>query len=124
MKTFKTLLLIIPSFCLLACNNKVDLKGYNNETQTAIKDFVKAYGNQENAYIVSDFDNTTSIFDITYQCSVYQIETMSFALSSEELRTTLLTNLDVDDTVNKYVNDITSAYTHLTYFSKKSPTSV
>ena len=38
---------------------------------------------------------------------------MSFALNSEELRTALLTSLETNELINNYVDDITSAYTHL-----------
>ena len=43
-------------------------------TETAINDFIAAYGKGSpnwngDAYVVSDFDNTTSIFDIANQCN-------------------------------------------------------
>ena len=111
----KYLLLTIPFFALFACSQKVDasLSGYAPEVKTAIKDFVKEYKNQENAYIVSDFDNTTSIFDITYQCSVYQIDTMAFAISSDEIKEVLLASLETNETINNYVDDIEASYAQL-----------
>ena len=70
MKLVKYLLVSIPLFTCLGCNSvKTDLSGFNNETKTAIQEFVKKYKNQENAYVVSDFDNTTVIFDIALQSS-------------------------------------------------------
>ena len=93
--------------------------GYSPEAEKAIVDFVRLYGKDAkdydgSAYIVSDFDNTTSIFDITYQCSVYQLETMSFAMDPDELESALSVGLDrsVDDN-DKWIKDIVTAYTKL-----------
>ena len=58
-------LLVVPLLSLSACA-KENLKEFNKETKQAIRDLVKTYKNTENAYLVSDFDNTTSIFDVAY----------------------------------------------------------
>ena len=93
--------------------------GYSAHAEKAIDDFVKTYGKggelyKDNSYVVSDFDNTTSIFDITYQCFIYQLETMSFGMSPEEMRTALGTEIDPDaDDNGKWIDDIISAYTVL-----------
>lgn len=115
MNKFIRLVTIIPLFTLLGCNNEpsVDLSGYAPEIQTAIKDFVKEYSNKENAYVVTDFDNTTVIYDIAVQCSIYQLETMSFAMDEIELHDALSTSLELDDTMNNYIDDATSAYQEL-----------
>lgn len=105
-------LIIAPLLSLSACTQE-DLGGFNKETQQAIRDLVNTYKNTKNAYVVSDFDNTTSIFDIAYQCSIYQLETMSFALSKEEIGDVLKTKLDESETLNNYVDDIVASYSHL-----------
>ena len=116
------LLFAIPLFLLslVGCDNKIDadLSGYSKQNQTAIKDFVKEYGKnsknyKNNAYIVSDFDNTTAIFDIALQCAIYQIETMSFAMDAEALATALTTSMPNDSKINDYIIDATVAYNHL-----------
>ena len=112
MKKALLLSLVVPLLSLSACS-KDNLQGFNKETKQAIRDLVKTYKNTENAYVVSDFDNTTSIFDIAYQCSIYQLETMSFALSKEEIGDVLKTKLDESDTLNNYVDDMVSSYSHL-----------
>ncbi len=89
------------------------LKGYNQETKQAILDLVNEYKNTENAYVVSDFDNTTSIFDIAYQCSVYQLETMSFNIPKDDLESILKTSVVESETLNNCVEDVVSAYSHL-----------
>ena len=52
---------------------------FAHETEKAINDFIAAYGKDAagsngSAYVVSDFDNTTAIYDITYQCNIYQLQ--------------------------------------------------
>ena len=119
-KILLALLIVFSLVIITGCNkkNEPDLSGYSMNAQKAIKDFVKSYGKNSkgynnDAYVVSDFDNTTSIFDITYQCSVYQIETMAFKLTPAEMRSVLSIYTENDETSQKYINDIVSAYTEL-----------
>ena len=119
-KIYILFMIILLTFILPGCkkSNTVDLSGFNQETQNAINDFVKLYGNKsknhnQKSYVVSDFDNTTSIFDITYQCSIYQLETMAFQVNPDELEELLLTSLDIDSVITNYVYDIKNAYTNL-----------
>ena len=114
------LLILVLSLAVFGgCTKKVpDLSGYSAEAQQAIKDFVNAYGKNSkgynnDAYIVSDFDNTTSIFDITYQCSVYQIQTMAFSLTPQEMRVVLSKYVEEDENSQKYINDVVAAYEQL-----------
>ena len=88
-------------------------------TETAINDFIAAYGKSSpnwdgSAYVVSDFDNTTSIFDIANQCNVYQLMTMAFALDPAGLRTALAASIDENAHDNaSWLDDIESAYRYL-----------
>ena len=92
---------------------------YAPATETAINDFIAAYGKDApgwdgSAYVVSDFDNTTSIFDITYQCNAYQLQTMAFALDPAGLRAALASGIDESANDNAlWLDDIESAYRHL-----------
>ena len=90
----------------------------------AINDFVDTYGNTENAYVVFDFDNTCSIFDVEEQLAVYQLQVMAFAFTPEEIEEILFTELgdhDEDRTDLGYGNgsyadwvaDIKAAYEYL-----------
>ena len=89
------------------------------ETERAINDFIAAYGKDApgwdgSAYVVSDFDNTTAIYDITYQCNVYQLQTMAFALDSTDLRAALASGLDESSEGNAdWFDDIDAAYRYL-----------
>ena len=90
----------------------------------AINDFVDTYGNTENAYVVFDFDNTCSIFDVEEQLAVYQLQVMAFAFTPDEIEEILFTELgdhDEDRTDLGYGNgsyadwvaDISAAYDYL-----------
>lgn len=87
------------------------------ETEKAINDFIASYGKDSpaydgSAYVVSDFDNTTSIFDITYQCSVYQLQSMSFSLDPEGLVAALSTGIDAEKNA-PWLDDIGAACSYL-----------
>ena len=90
----------------------------------AINDFVDTYANTENAYVVFDFDNTCSIFDVEEQLAVYQLQVMAFAFTPDEIEEILFTELgdhDEDRTDLGYGNgsyadwvaDIKAAYEYL-----------
>ena len=67
-----------------------------------------------NAYVVSDFDNTTAIFDITYQCNIYQLQTMAFALKPADLRAALVAGIDESADDNAlWLDDLEKAYQYL-----------
>ncbi len=88
-------------------------------TEKAINDFIATYGKDSaewngNAYVVSDFDNTTVIFDIACQCNVYQLQTMAFALNPVELRAALASGIDENAYDNAlWLDDIETAYSYL-----------
>ncbi len=99
-------------------------EGWNPYVEQAINDFIATYGGTENAYVVFDFDNTTSIFDVEEQLAVYQLQVMAFAFTPEEMPEILateLSDLDADRTdlgygngsYNDWIADITAAYTYL-----------
>lgn len=93
--------------------------GYSPQAEKAVEDFVRMYGEKApdydgSAYVVSDFDNTTAVFDITYQCAVYQLETMSFAMDPEALEEALSRQLDLTADNNAlWIEDIAAAYSYL-----------
>lgn len=93
--------------------------GFSEQTEKAVSDFVAMYGkDSENynndAYVVCDFDNTTAVFDITYQTIVYQLEHMAFALNPDELKKAVSTGLDINaDNNADWVADVSAAYTRL-----------
>ena len=108
------------------------------DVQAAIDALVATYGvNSENykedTYVVFDFDNTCSIFDVEEQLAIYQLQVMAFAITPEELPGVLETQIgmkddgtqdlvaerecySVDEISHGYqdwIDDITAAYTYL-----------
>ena len=95
------------------------------DVQKAIDDFIATYGGTENAYVVFDFDNTCSIFDVEEQLAIHQLLTMTFAFTPEELPAILaegLADLNYEweesdyagaSTYQMWINDIVKAYTYL-----------
>ncbi|MBQ7124069.1 MAG: 5'-nucleotidase C-terminal domain-containing protein [Oscillospiraceae bacterium] len=99
-------------------------RDWNPYVKQAIDDFIATYGGTENAYVVFDFDNTTSIFDVEEQLAVYQLQVMAFAFTPEEMPAILATELgDLNEdrtdlgygngSYQDWIDDITAAYTYL-----------
>ena len=52
-------------------------------------------------YAVFDFDNTCSIFDVEEQLAIYQLQTMTFAITPEQLPDVLFTEIgDHDENIS------------------------
>lgn len=100
----------------------------------AVNDFMDAYGKTSanyaagGSYVVFDFDNTCSIFDVEEQLAIYQLQTMTFAITPEQLPKVLATDIGLEDadlnvdlsdlgygkgSYNDWIADITAAYTYL-----------
>ncbi|MDD5952734.1 MAG: hypothetical protein PUC32_03650 [Oscillospiraceae bacterium] len=100
-----------------------------DDVKVAANSFMELYGKNsesydDTSYVVFDFDNTCSIFDVEEQTAIYQLRTMSFAFTPEELPDILKTeigDLNEDRTdagygkgsYQNWINDITKAYTYL-----------
>lgn len=82
-----------------------------DDVKAAVNDFIDAYGSgsptyQEGAYVVSDFDNTCSIFDVEEQLAAHQLQVMAFAIAPEDLPGILATGLaDLDAPREGYAMD-------------------
>ena len=99
---------------------------FAENVRKALNDLLGMYGNTSpnydgTSYAVFDFDNTCSVFDIEEQTAIYQFETMSFALSPEELSKVLTSGIGELDLprgakgvcYRDCICDITAAYSHL-----------
>ena len=69
---------------IAACTPRVRLRSWAPDVRRGLNDFIVSTGPGE--YAVFDFDNTCSIFDISEQLMIYQLETMSFAMSPERFQ--------------------------------------
>ena len=108
---------------------RLERDDWADDVKTALNDLMAAYGVDskkpaETPYAVFDFDNTSSVFDVEEQLSVYQLRVMAFAVAPEELRDVLLTDLGEPDkdltdlgygkgSLHDWIDDICSAYTAL-----------
>lgn len=106
--------------------NRLARDDWNEEVKNAVNDLLDLYGSQGETsesqfYAVFDFDNTCSIFDMEEQTVVYQLQTMAFEISPDEMKEILLTGIpDVLDDLSAYglfegsfddiAGDISSAY--------------
>ena len=96
------LLAIVMLLSLSACGGKEE-SGFSDQTRQAVSDFVAMYGKDSpdyrgDAYVVSDFDNTTCVFDIT----------------GNSRKITLAVGLDLNADQNaEWIADITAAYSEL-----------
>ena len=96
----------------------------------ALNDFVTLYGRNSvqydnTGYVVFDFDNTTSIFDVEEQLLLYQLRHMAFALTPENIEGVLKTKLTTltdsltpygftaKGSYNDWISDIKNSYTAL-----------
>ena len=134
-KIFAVLLAGAMLLSVCACGQKTETvkeiqhvvrEDWADDVKQAVNDFVDNYGiksdNYSNStYVVFDFDNTCSIFDVQEQAAVYQLQTMSFAFAPEKLPYILqseIGDLDTDRTDAGYgkgsyqdwIDDITEAY--------------
>lgn len=105
---------------------QVQREDWADDVKTAVNEFIETYAGTENAYVVTDFDNTCSIFDVEEQLAVYQLLHMAFACTPEELPDILATGLsDLDSpregyaldeqthSYNEWITDISGVYTKL-----------
>ena len=131
---------VVPALCIYdetiyppqgASRNYVVRNDWAPDVKAAINDFIAIYGKNSpnynpNSYVVSDFDNTCSIFDVEEQLAAYQLQVMAFEIKPEELADILKTDIGTltdpregyakDGASHSYqdwIDDITAAYSYL-----------
>lgn len=118
---FRLLVLIVLTIFFTACKKEpttqiihIERGDWAEDVRQGINDFMETYAHSDNAYVVFDFDNTVSIFDIEVQLMVYQLQTMAFEISPEQLRSVLLIGVeDYETQLSDWINDAVNAYTYL-----------
>jgi len=134
LKYIINILVVINILFLSACNgsssqSELNLQDWAPDVKQAVNDFVDEYGKNsinysKNSYVVFDFDNTVSIFDVREQLFIYQFEVMSFLIKPEEMAQILakgIPNLKRDvtsfgyghGTYQDWISDIETAYYYL-----------
>ncbi len=92
----------------------VERADWAEDVRKGINDFMDSYAHSDNAYVVFDFDNTVSIFDIEEQLMVYQLQTMAFEIPSSQMRSVLLSGVEsYEAELSDWVSDAVNAYTYL-----------
>ena len=115
-RAFILLLCLVPmALCLGSCdggrNSYLSRGDWAPDVKSAINEFISLNAFKDNAYVVFDFDNTSAIFDIEEQLIVYQLQTMSFALSPEGLREAISSGLGTGPgNYEDWLGDICDAY--------------
>lgn len=122
-KAFHSLFLLAALICSVSCGkghhpgqtvSHLQHQDWSEDVRDGLNCFMDDCAGMENAYVVFDFDNTTSIFDVEEQLAIYQLETMSFALDPEQLPRVLATGLEeAPSECDAWIRDISSAYSRL-----------
>ena len=102
--------------CRKTARMHVEHPDWAPDVQKNINGFLDRYQDKTNAYVVFDFDNTCSIFDVEMQTVVYQVENMCFAMTPEEFQANLAieNNGTPDcDTLQMALQDIQVSYEKL-----------
>lgn len=122
----KTVKVICLTFCGVISsncsnNNRLSRSDWADDVKLAVNDFITQIDKKiDNQYVVFDFDNTTSIFDVTYNLGVYMLEKMAFEIHPDNLRTVLSTGLkSTTCRYNEIITDIVAAYRYL--YNKYGP---
>lgn len=104
-------------FAAVSCRQAVLLErnDWAPDVKQGINDLITLYGNAAGKqYAVFDFDNTSSIFDITENEMCFQLMTMSFEMSPERFSEVMSTDIPLEKAdYGIYVNDICSTYSYL-----------
>lgn len=139
-KMIAVLTALIMVFSLAGCTGRgdgnkkeelkeIELDSWSPVVRNGINAMMHEYGKtaknyDDTTYVVFDFDNTCSIFDVEEQLAVYQLQRMAFAsdMDEEKLREVLATGLgDLAEkrgrdycqrnaSYNNWITDITKAY--------------
>lgn len=114
---------LLAVLTLAGCSKKeqhvrLELPGWSEDVKTGINDFLDLYGKggeryHDGSYVVFDFDNTTSIFDIQYQMIPFQLMTMAFEATPEEMPGLLSQDLTRMDICSEWIGDICRDYSLL-----------
>lgn len=110
-KLLLPLLLCLASCCGNPAKEYLNHPDWAPDVKNALNDFIGLFAGS-GSYVVFDFDNTSSIFDIEENQMYYQLDNMCFAMSPERLEEVIATDLD-PAVYGDWVRDISAAYRHL-----------
>lgn len=94
MKRISQLTVLLVLLAVSACRPAVSHADWAPDVRKALCDLVASERGARDKYVVFDFDNTCSVFDISEQLMVYQLETMAFGVGPEGFGRMALTGME------------------------------
>ncbi|MBR1926721.1 MAG: hypothetical protein IJ840_03070 [Bacteroidales bacterium] len=115
MSCFRRVLLFAALLATQACTQYVTHPDWTPDARKALNDLIRSEGNKkERQYVVFDFDNTCSIFDISVQLMTFQLENMCFNLTPDEFSDMAFTGMgSYPETLQKVLREMISGYGYL-----------
>ena len=114
-RNFRKSLLLAVLLAAASCTQYVSHPDWNPDAKKALNSFIRSErGQKEKPYVVFDFDNTCSIFDVSVQLMAYQLETMCFGLNPEEFSKMANTGMETyPESLQESLRSIISDYADL-----------
>lgn len=114
-RKFRKALLLAVLLAAASCTQYVSHPDWNPDAKKALNSFIRSErGQKEKPYVVFDFDNTCSIFDVSVQLMAYQLETMCFGLNPEEFSKMANTGMETyPESLQESLRSIISDYADL-----------
>lgn len=108
-------ILLVVLLAAASCTQYVSHPDWNPDAKKALNSFIRSEcGQKEKPYVVFDFDNTCSIFDVSVQLMAYQLETMCFGLNPEEFSKMANTGMETyPESLQESLRSIISDYADL-----------
>ena len=112
---FRKSILLVALLAAASCTQYVSHPDWNPDAKKALNSFIRSERVQkEKPYVVFDFDNTCSIFDVSVQLMAYQLETMCFGLNPEEFSKMANTGMETyPESLQESLRSIISDYADL-----------
>ena len=112
---FRKSILLVALLAAASCTQYVSHPDWNPDAKKALNSFIRSErGQKEQSYVVFDFDNTCSIFDVSVQLMAYQLETMCFGLNPEEFSKMANTGMETyPESLQESLRSIISDYADL-----------
>ena len=122
-RNFRKSLLLAVLLAAASCTQYVSHPDWNPDAKKALNSFIRSErGQKENPYVVFDFDNTCSIFDVSVQLMAYQLETMCFGLNPEEFSKMANTGMEtypesLQESLRSIISDYADMYSRFGPFT-------
>ena len=115
LKCFRNIALILALLLPVSCERPVSHPDWTPEARKALNDFIRQESRSSGKkYVVFDFDNTCSIFDVSVQLMAYQLEKMCFNLDPDEFAVMANTGMEsYPESLQEALRDLIAEYADL-----------